>query len=260
MHANQWGLLSVCRISHHDRNGFLRFVFDAVSDHFEFAVLRRQFCICDLRNKFLADPTMRNQVFDRDDLQVLFVGDFEQLVASGSTSLVVQDFAKHAGWLQPRHASKIDGCFSVTRTTKDATFFCHQQVHVAGPLEVVRFARWISNGFDAQCPLFSRDPGSRRHMIQRSQERRLIIGVVVLNQWRELQSPCCFREDRHAEITTSAHHQINCLWRRQFRGADVVSFVFTMLVVENDDDFASSDRFDSFGNGGEIERHVCLQK
>ena len=113
-----------------------------------------------------------------------------------------------------------------------------------GPTEIFWPCLWIHDRFHAEGSLFCRNPGLRGDVVQRSQERGSQLGIVFFAKRMKIETICDFRQDRHAEITSPTHQKIDCFWRDKFRRTDVVSFVFSVFVVDHDDDFTTGHRFD----------------
>ena len=110
----------------------------AIQVKIEIAVIGRQFHDLLALDQFLAQPAVSDQTLDRADPQLVFFPELHQLRQSRHRPVVVQDFAKHAGWLQTRHAREIDCRFGVSRAPQHAAFLRPQRKDMPGLHEIVR--------------------------------------------------------------------------------------------------------------------------
>ncbi len=248
VHANQRSLVLFTRFTHHQSDRFLSFVFYIVGHDFELTVLGGQRCGGSLCDKFFAGASELDELFNRDDAQIVFFSDFEQFVPGRPVALLVQNFAKDSGRSQSGHTSQIDGRFGVTSTSQHATLFGHQHVNVSGTLEVIGFAVGVGDRSNAECSFFCRDTGPCRNVIEWSQKGGAVIAGVAFDQWRDLQTGGGVRQNRHAEVTATAENQVDRLWSRQFGGGNKVALVLAIFVVQNNHDFATPDRFNGVGD------------
>jgi hypothetical protein len=65
---------------------------------------------------------------------------------------------------------------------------------------------------------------------------------VLVDQWSQLQPFAYRRQYGSAELTVTLQHEIDRLGRDSLRGANKVTFVFTMFVIEHDDHLAARNR------------------
>lgn len=110
----------------------------AIHVEIEIPVIGRQFHHLLAHDQLLAQATMRDQTLDRADPQLVFLFELHQLRETCHRAVVVQDFAKHAGRLQPRHPREINRRFSVASPAQDATFLRAQGENVTRLDEVLR--------------------------------------------------------------------------------------------------------------------------
>ena len=119
----------------------------AIQVQIEVAVIGRQFHDLFAYDQFFAQTAVRDQALNRADAQLVFFPELHQLGQARHRSVVVQDFAKHAGRLQARHPRQIDRRFGVTRAAQDAAFFRPQGEDMARLDKIVRTAisdaRWF---------------------------------------------------------------------------------------------------------------------
>jgi hypothetical protein len=70
-----------------------------------------------------------------------------------------------------------------------------------------------------------------------------------------------FLGHRKADQTAAVHsHEVDHLWRDHFRGADQVTLVFTIFIVNDDYHFAVSNIFDGVVDSGKWHVRVTAVK
>ncbi len=79
------------QIAEHQRDRFLVFVFDRVDNDLKVAELGRQLRLRGSADQFFADASVRDQLFDADDLQVVFFRDRNQPVTGRAVTRLVQN-------------------------------------------------------------------------------------------------------------------------------------------------------------------------
>ena len=86
----------------------------AVHMQIEIAVISRQFYHLFELDQLFALSSIGDQTLDRANAQPVLFAELHQLRQPRHRSVVMQDFAEHAGRLQPGHPRKIDRRFGVT--------------------------------------------------------------------------------------------------------------------------------------------------
>ena len=118
----------------------------AIHVQIEIAVIGRQFHHLLPLDQFLLQTAVGDQTLDRADAQLVFFPELHQLGQTRHRSVVVQDFAKHAGRLQARHPGEIDRRFRVTRAAQHAAVLRAQRKNVTRLDKILRHrsrpARW----------------------------------------------------------------------------------------------------------------------
>ena len=118
-------------------------------------------------------------------------------------------------------------------------------------MEVVWLARRIADRED-RCRTFrGSDPGPRGLVVDRNR----VVGPkgrgVGLHHRVEFQTTAHVGEDRHAELPAAVgDHKVDRRGRDFLRGADKIAFVLTVFGVDDNDNFAATNRFDGFFDSG----------
>jgi hypothetical protein len=139
------GAASFFGLAHHQRDRLFHLVFHFVDDHPEAAEPRRQIGLGAARHQFLVQSPVGDQLFDRDQLQAMAGGQFEQCFARRPIALLIQDFAQDAGRSEPRHASQVDRRLGVPRTAQDASLLGQQRMHMPRPQELAGLGAGIDH-------------------------------------------------------------------------------------------------------------------
>ena len=129
------------RITDHEHQRLLRFVFHAVGDDRAVAVFGRQIGLGLAIDKLFAHAAISDELLDRDDRQFEFASEFGQLATIRAVACFVQYFAQHAGRQQARQPRQVDRRFGVSRAAKHAAFFGHERKQMPGPNEIGGHAR-----------------------------------------------------------------------------------------------------------------------
>ena len=244
MHSNQRGFVRLLWIPCHDCDRFLSFVLHVIDDNVEVAKACRKFCSRLLADESFAGSTISDQIFDRDDFQLVLVRNGKEFITGGTISTIIENLTQNPGRGESGHFGQVDRSFGMPGSAKDTSLFCQQQMNMPGPTEVVWRRLWIHDRFHAEGSLFCRNPGLCGHMVKRRQKRGSQLGVVFFAKRMEIETIRNFWQDRHAEITSPAHQEIDSFWSDKLRCTDVVSFVFPVFVVDHDDDFTTAHCFD----------------
>ncbi len=134
MHADQdVATVTLGDVAAHERD-VLHLVVDALVPHGgEVAVPGGDPRLGDADDVLLVLATPRDEVCDRDQGQVVVVGEHPQLVDLGHVAFVLlaDDLADHARRTQIRHPGEVDGRLGVTGTTQDAALLRAQRDDVA---------------------------------------------------------------------------------------------------------------------------------
>ena len=250
--------LAVREVAH--RQGYMvltvRDIFIAVNR--ELAVLRRE-----LRLGFLFDQGFRfqartDQLFDRDDLDVVLLREFIELGRAHHRAVVTHDLAAEAAFLQAGEAHQVDGRFRVAGALQDTAFSGLERKHMARAAEVFRFRVFLDTLHRGQGALHGRDSGRRVDMIDRNGEGRRVVVGVVLDHLLESELHGQFVAHRHTdESLRIARHEVDVLCRGVLGRADQVTFVLAVRVVDHEDDASGAQVVEGFRDG--CQRWIVFQ-
>ena len=247
------------RIADDEHERLLRFVFNAVGDDRAGTVLRGQLRFCLTVDQLLAHAAIRNELFDRDDRQLVLPGQRVQLLAVRTIARFIQDFAQRTGRQQARHAREVDGRFGMASAAKHAALFSDERKQVSGPMEVDRLARWIANRLDRNGSFGGRYAGASRAVIDGHGIRGAEGGRVGLDHQMQAEPLAGLGQDRHAELSAALRdHEVDRFRCRQLGGADEVALVFAVFSVDDNNDPPLANSFYGLFNRGKWCAHTVL--
>ena len=125
-------------LSFYEREVMRAIEFGTIKVQLESAVVGRQRNNLFAFDQFLPHAPIRDQALDRANAQPMFFLELHQLRQARHRSVVVQNFAKHAGRLQSREARQIDRGFGVAGAAQNTAVFCAQRENVAGLNQISR--------------------------------------------------------------------------------------------------------------------------
>lgn len=245
MHAYEGGLgAGGGKVTHENGEGFLGFMLNLVDGDLEVSELGGEICFRHAGHEFFVEATMGDELFDGNDFELMLFGEGEEFIAIRAITLFVEDFAQNSGGGESGHASQVDSGFGMTGATQDATFHGDERKDVSGFDEIswsgIRFGE-TADGF---CAFGGSDPGFTTGVIDGGHEGRLQGGRVVCDEGAEFESITDISQDGCAKLSVPAKHEVDGFGSDKFGSADVVPLIFTIFIVENDNNFTKSDGVD----------------
>ena len=233
-----------------------------VRDHTEAAETRGQDRFRYAPHVALVLHAVANEVRHREHLQVVFLAEFDQLRHAGHGAVVTHDFADDASGSQPGNAREIDTSFGLTGADQHAAFARAQRENVSRACEILRLRFWINGREDGDGAVRSADTGGDAYpRVDGFRECGAVHGSVDWRHERKVEFVAALFGEGHADQTTAVlGHEIDGLGRDFFGGHGEVTFVFAVLIVDEDDHAALANLFDGFFDGSEHFRSVSRGK
>jgi hypothetical protein len=169
-------------------------------------------------------------------------------------AVVVHDLADHRRRVQSRLAGDIHRCLGMAGSDQRAAFPSQQRKHVAGRGDIVASRVGVDRHGDGLGAIGGGDTGGNAlPRFDRHGERRLVPGAVLLAHQRQakLFHPVLGQgeADQAARVP---RHEVDRVRRRELRGDHEIAFVFTVLVIYQDEHAAVAGFLDQFLGRGQI--------
>ena len=151
-----------------------------------------------------------------------------------------------------RSGCGVDGSLRLPGADQSASITSSKRIDVTWTDEIVGSGIGIGEQLDRLRPIAGTDAGSHavsRVTIDADGERGLAKAGVVRSLRLQFEPFTGLHVERHAEISRSdAGQEIDHLGSGEFGGNHEVALVFTILVIDENDDAAVADVFDDFGD------------
>jgi len=214
----------------------------------------------DSHHRTFALKAIFNQGFDRADLQVVPFGEANQIGKPGDLAVFVQDFDDEAGGCKTRHPSQVDAGLGVTGADEDAAGLALERADVAGPMKVGWPGRVVEAMQNRAATIRRADAGRHAEFarrIDRDGERGSMGCGVFVGLGIEVEPFADFAVQRQAELARRlSDHEVDHLGCGAFGGADEITFILTILVVDQDDESPGAHVLDHVGNGAGTGRFL----
>ncbi|CAB4907687.1 unannotated protein [freshwater metagenome] len=232
-------------VAAHQRDVFDLVVDALVADGTERAVAGGDSRVGDADDVLLVLTAPRDQIGDRDQCEVVFVGEHPQLVGLRHRSLVLlaDDLADDSGGAEVGHAGEVHGRLGVPGATQYAAFLGAQRDDMAGAGEVVRTGVGVREQAHRGCSVGGGDTGSDTFSrVDGDGVRRSVFVLVGREHRRQAESVAILTGQRDTEVARGiADHEGNQFRGGLLGGEDEVAFVLAVLVVDDHHCFARSD-------------------
>jgi len=193
---------------------------------------------------------------DRDHAQAKTFLKLDQLRQALHRAVVVDQLAQHACGRQAGERHQIDGRLRVAGALQHAARTGAQREDVAGLHQLLRVGIGIGQNLDRAGAVVGADArGNPLRGIDGDREIGAVALAVARDHRPEAEVLELMIDRRHADDATAiADHHVDRLRRGLAGGHDEVAFVFAILVVGDDDQFA----IDNIVDGGleRIERNM----
>src|SRR4051812_36474859 len=122
VHAHQHAFITrLCNVAIYQCDVLMCIDVIFVADHAPNTEFGREPRFCNTMHEALGLETMRNELGNRDESQLVFSREFLELRPPCSSSILVQDLAYDAGGKETRKPSEIDRRFSMTNSLQHST-------------------------------------------------------------------------------------------------------------------------------------------
>ena len=226
----------------------------------EHAVLGGQPGLGDPLDLPLVGPPVGDEVGDRDQGEVVLVGEAPQVRHPHHGAVVVDQLAEHAGRAQAGQPGQVDRGLGVAGPAQHAAVAGPQRHHVPGAGQVGRPGRRVGQQPDRVRPLGRRDAG--RHALAGVHRHRVRGAAAVLVA---CGTSAAGRAGRRRASVSGAQMKPD-VWRTMNAissvvaicgGEDEVALVLPVLVVDDDHRPAGRDLLDRLLDGGELRSSPC---
>ena len=221
-----------------DQGHVLDLVVDAgVADSAECAVARGDPGIGNPDHMLLVTTAPRDQVGDRDQRQVVFVGEDPQFGGLRHRALVLlaDDLADHAGGREIGHPGQVHRGLGVTGAAQDATLLGAQRDHVAGAGEVVGGGGRIGEQPHRRGAVGGTDTGADALAgVNGDGVGGAVLVLVHRVHRRQTEAIAVVAVERDAQVSRGVpDHERDQFRRGLLGGEDQVALVLAILVVDD---------------------------
>ena len=170
--------------------------------------------------------------------------ELKQVGKARHTPVRADDLYDHAGRLQSGKARQVNCGFRMTRSLENSARSCDEGEDVTWSSEICR--RSVQEEFDRSGSIMGRDPCSYtvlRGSVDTYRKRRSVVIFILSDHAGQVEFAGAVRCDGDAHETAGvSDHEIDHLGCCVLGGNDEVALVFAVLVIYNDDEFASAQR------------------
>ncbi|MNM47980.1 hypothetical protein D3C81_589570 [compost metagenome] len=226
----------------------------AVGDELERAEFGLDLTFVHTLDGVLGGQTVGDQVGDGAHLQTVLAGEHFQLRAARHAAVGIEDFHQHASRFQTGQHGQVHARFGVTGTGQHAARLSDQREDVARLVQVRRLGVGLHRGTDGVGTVMRGDAGGDAFGgLDADREVGLELRGIGLHHRRQTEVGGAGAGQRQAhQATAVGDHEIDVRRLDQLGGHDQITFVLTVLVIDDDDHATGADFFQQFGNGGEI--------
>jgi hypothetical protein len=194
-----------------------------------------------------------DQVADRADLEIVELGEGDEVVEPRHRPVVLHDLADHARGIEPREPRDVDRRLGMAGADQHAAVARDQREDVAGGDDRAPVLRRVDRDRDGARAIRRRDAGGDAFArLDRDGERGLVPRAVVARHQVEPELVDALLGHREADQPAAElRHEVDRVGRRHLRGDDEVAFILAILVVDEDEHAAVARLVDQFLGAGE---------
>ena len=220
-----------------------------VADHFPGLCLDRE--RRDAFDELFARLPKGDKIGNRHEFEVVRAREFLDLASGHHRAVVIGEFANDADRRQAGKLAQIDGGFRMSGAHQHPAVLGDQREDMAGPHEVARAHIAIGERAHRIAALLGGNAGGEPvARIDGDGEGRGERRVVFRDHGRKMQTARLLERERRADdAARMADDEGHFLGRAERRGDDEVAFVFAIVVIGDDDDFATGHGLDGFSDG-----------
>ena len=200
-----------------------------------------------LHNRLLLQA-VGNQIGDRDEFDVIFVGHLAQFRETRHRTVVVHNFHQGSRRIETRQAREVDAGLRMPCPTQNTLVLGVERVDMSRTAKSFRLRGGVGQREDSRCAVGSRD--TRRTTFElvdgygkgRTEDRSIVAHLV-----RQVKLFATRHRDRRAEDATGVlQHEVYLLGRYFFGSDDEVALILAVFVIDYDDKLAFREIPDSF--------------
>lgn len=200
----------------------------------------------------LLSQSVFDDLFDRAHLEVMFDAELLEIRHAGHFAVGIDDLDDRGGRSDSRETAQVDGTLGLSGANQSTPIPSSKWIDVTGSDEVVRPGIGIREHLDRLGAITGTDARSHpmpRVTIDADGERRLSKAGVVVSLRLEFESFAGLHVQSDAEVSGSdTRQEIDHLGGGELGRDHEVALVFTILVIDENDDATVSDVFDDFGD------------
>src|SRR5579884_222035 len=178
-----------------------------------------------------------NEIADGPDLQSMHAREFHEVVEPRHRTIFAHDLADDAAWIEPGEARHVHCGLRVTGAYKDATRLGDKRKDMAGRDDRFTSMRRVYGNRDRASPVCSTN--ARRNPILRlnrhGKSRLVAASVCSSHRLKTELVGTLFRQCEADETTAVPCHEIHSLGRRHLSRDHEVTFIFTALIIHEDE-------------------------
>ena len=227
-----------------------------VSDQFEIAILCRQNGFGNaLDGALVLDPVL-DEIRNGADFQAMFGGEFHQIVTARHAAVFVQNLDDRRRRLEAGKPRQITAGLGMPGTGQHASGLRHEGKDMPRLHDVLRLRIRRDSGTDCQCPVVGGNTGGYAFSrFDGDSEIGTVTIVGAVDHQRQGQLLAAFaRQGQTDQATAVFGHEVDVLGPHHRGNHQQVTFVFAVLVVDDDDHFALGEVGEDFFDG--VECHV----
>ena len=205
----------------------------------KFTVFCRKFGFGHTLYQFFVLFTPALDLLDRRHLQIMLFCKFHKVIISCHVPVIIHDLTAQAHLLKACHLHQVNGNFCMTVSFEDAARLGDQREHVTRTPEVLRLCIFSYCPHRGLGTFIGRYTRCRIHIVDRFGKCRTVIICIVCYHHIDAKFFHIILMHGHADQAFGiGGHEINVLRRSKFCCADHVTFIFSVLVIHDDNTFS----------------------
>ena len=217
-----------------------------------------------LLDEALAALAIGDEVRHRNDLEAVLAREGQNLGAAFHRSVVIDEFANHAGRVKPCELHEIDGRFRMARAHQHAARLGDEREDMARAHEIIGHHIAVGQRMAGRGAFLGRNAGGEAFLVidgdgEGGAHRRIVQGHHGI----ELQALGVIRRDGGADDAGGVAHHEGHLFRRDLGGGgDQIALVLAVVVIDHHHHFARGNGLHGLLDGIELVfvRHVLISK
>ena len=166
----------------------------------------------------------------------------------------IEDFDQTRHRLESGQASQVNSGFGVSGARQDSAVLCVERIDMSGASEPFGASVGIGQGANGRRTVVCRDTGGASfEQVHGYGEGRAEHRCIGLDLVLQLQLATAFLGDRRAKHAASElKHVVDFLGSNEFCGRNQVAFVFSVLVIDDNNEFPGFEVLKGFFYSGKL--------